>query len=102
MMAKQLGIESAVRMHARMCNARHTSIQKFPSFHQDYCVQPEEKQQIDPDGEQYPEYGCNQANDCIIEEKCILKPIPETPVWGCKIIPLHVTKNYAHYLVAYQ
>jgi len=66
----------------------HTCIQKFPSLHEDYCIQPEEKQKIDPDGEQYPENGCNNTNNCIIEEKYILNPVPETPVWGWRVIPV--------------
>ena len=59
---------------------KRTSIAKLKSFHQNDSVQPKQKQQAEQGSNQYPEDGSKKADNCIVEEGYILKPVPETPV----------------------
>ena len=57
-----------------------TSIAKLKSFHQNDSVQPKQKQQAKQGSNHYPQDGRKKANNRIVEEEYILKPVPETPV----------------------
>ena len=57
-----------------------TSIAKLKSFHQNDSVQPKQKQQAKQGSNHYPEDGRHKANNRVVEEEYILKPVPETPV----------------------
>ena len=59
---------------------KRTSIAKLKPFHQNDSVQPKQKQQAEQGSNQYPEDSSKKADNCIVEEEYILKPVPETPV----------------------